>query len=332
MIIINLITGQNSLYKKFFEEKGLDTTEYSPLMHDEDLQRSIKKGRRNYTILEIKDGDCSEIEKNCRRMKFLYGGSKLVCLTEKITPSIKKCLITTGVTDCLISPKPERVAEYIETLEYKTLNKFGKFLILDDNEIHRNMLKGVIQRFGYKTEFITAKEELFDKINDDSIYMILINLACKNLDLNSIIRRSYASSDIKKFPILTYKDMDEGLFVHEIINGLNKLTKVILSPQELYNMMIDLLFKKDIMTDASSFNKYLEFEKYESYSQESISQIYYRIHRNLCSQPSLFTDNHMEDLLKIVDKLKNTLIRIDGIRWLKEAPSAVKKTTCGAGV
>ncbi len=332
MNIVNLITSKNELLRQPLHNEGFVVNEFSPGTDDHNLTEKIVKGINNYTLLEIPDFDTCRIDVLTERVKLLYSKSKLICFSETMSLKFRKFLLKTGISDCITDFSPERIASYIKNLNIKPEIKTGTFLILDDNELQMNMLNSIIKRFGYKTKFVSSVEELFQNVADPDIIMVLVNIGTSKIDLTGLVRRSFINSDIKKNPVIAYKCMDQGLFVHEIINGLNRLTKVILSPEELYCMLTDMLFKKEITSYTNSYINSLKYEKYFTYAGKTLQQIYYENHGDPCGQESIFDRERIDSMIESAEMIRKTLIRAEGIIWLKHSESSQKRATCGAGV
>jgi len=331
MKIVNLITTANSRHSNYMENINLPFMEFPDCMDMDSIKNNIKTAGKNYTVLELTDELLNDYSRFKALTDFLYEKTKLICVTENLHPAAKNTLIRCGIADCLATTDSSAIASYIRILDQRENHKSGKFLILDDNTAHIKILSSIIKRFGYKTEFINSGSSLYEKCTESNIEMVLVNLGTAGLDLNSIIRQSYGNSDIKKNPLICYKCMNEGLFVHELISGLHKITKVILTPPELFNFLTDILFKKEIITIFAKLNKTLQFEEYKNYSTESISRIYYSIQENLCSQESLCGDDTIKNLLQLTKGINKTLSKVEGLRWLNNEKGDQNKATCGGG-
>ncbi|HOP29076.1 MAG TPA: hypothetical protein P5120_00920 [Spirochaetota bacterium] len=330
-MIVNLITFRNREFIPGFQKEGYETAEFSPLTETSQLRLSLKKKSANYTLFEITDNEKTDRKKLAEMIKILYNETKLICLCEKITPFISGLLLENGIADCLEHFNIERIISYINFLQTKPSQKTGTFLILNNNEAHTNMLNGIIRRFGYNTGFVSDGDSLFSALSDSRILMIIMNLGTEGIDLNGIVRKAYGNSEIKKFPVVAYKSLEQGLFVHEVLNGLNRLTRVIYSPQELFCMLVDLLFKKEIMALSSEFNSSLNLDKFRSYATTPVPQLYYSTQGETFSGECIFSTNHIDTMIKSADAITTSLVKIDGIRWLRLAQASGERTTCGAG-
>ncbi len=330
-MIVNLITFRNKQFISGFQKEGYETAEFSPLTETSQLRSNLIKKSANYTLFEITDNDKTDQKKLADTIKVLYSETKLVCLCEKITPFISSLLLENGIADCLEHFNTERIISYINFLQTKPSQKTGTFLILNDNEAHTNMLNGIIRRFGYNTEFVNDGESLFSGLSDSRILMIIMNLGTTGIDLNGIVRKAYGNNEIKKYPVVAYKSLEQGLFVHEVLNGLNRLTKVIYSPQELFCMLVDLLFKKEIMALSSEFNSSLNIDKFKNYASLPVPQLYYNMQGETFSGECIFSTNHIDTMIKRAEEITTSLVKIDGIRWLRLAQALGDRPTCGAG-
>jgi hypothetical protein len=329
--IVNLITSKNEQLRQPLHNEGFVVNEFSPSTDNNNLEEKIIKGKTNYTLLEISDFENSGSTILAGRIKLLYDKSKLICFSSDMTPDLRKFLLKTGISDCITDFSPDRIASYIKNLNIMPETRPGTFVILDDNELQKNMFNSIIKRFGYKTRFVSTTEELFEIAAEPENLMILLNIGTAGLDLNDLVRRSYINSDIKKNPVIAYKCMDQGLFVHEIINGLSRLTKVILSPEEIYCMLTDMLFKKEITSFTNSYISSLKYEKIHTYAGKTIQQIYYENQGDPCGQESLFDKERIDSMIDSSEMIRRTLIRAEGIIWLRHTESALNRPTCGAG-
>lgn len=321
---IYLLTSKNDLLIPVFRREGL-AAENFPEAGDIYSADEIF-----YILLEIPESGTDSSERFKSVVNAQQEASGIICFCETLTDDIKSFLLKNGLADCLESTDPLRVAQYAGTV-IKPCSGKGKFLILDDNPVHKRILASIIKRFGFDVNFITGIDELFEMAGDPGNIMILLNMGTGKLDMNAVVRKSYNNPDIRKYPVVAYKSMKQGLFVHEIINGLNRLTKIILSPEELYCMLTDLLFKKEIMSNTGFFMDSLKYARFFPYNGKSIQQIYYEIQSDPCGQDSLFSPDSMKSLIQYSGRIRGSLEKVQGIIWLASQGFGEKKPTCGGG-
>lgn len=331
MNIVNLITTKNSLLKDPLQNEGFIISEFSPEDDIKCIEEAIINGKNNYSILEITDFKNTVSGILSDKIRLLYDKSKLVCLSDSITPELRKFLFKSGISDCITAFSTERIVSYIKILNSGNEARYGTFIILDDNELRKNMFNSIIKRFGYMTRFVLSADELFQAVKEPDVIMTLINIGTGGFDINGLVRQAYNSSEIKKNPVIAYKCMDQGLFIHEIVTGLNRLTKAILSPEELFCMLVDMLFKKEIASYTSSYIKTLKYEKIHSYAGKSLQQIYYENHVKTIRQESVFEKERIDSMIDLSGMIQRTLIKAEGILWLKQEESSQNRATCGAG-
>lgn len=328
---VNLIISDNSQLKNSLIESGFSVNLFPHNIEPAALEKGITKEKDSISILEIRGSDLLNRDILSAKIELISDKTKLVCFSEAITHQEKKFLLKHGVSDCITDLYPERIIPYLKNLHTPAENKSGIFLVLDDREHHKKMIGSITGRFGYRTVIVSTVDDLFLKTQEPEIMLVLINIGTAGLDLNGLVRRSYSSSDLKRNPVIAYKCMDQGLFVHEIINGLNRLTKVIYSPEELYCMLTDMLFKKEIASYTGSLINSLRYDKLHPYASKSVQQIYYDHHGKHSSAESLFERGRIDLMISSAENIVRTLIRAEGLIWLRQNNEGV--VTCGgAGV
>ena len=137
---------------------------------------------------------------------------------------------------------------------------------------------------------------------------------------------------MKRTPIVAYKDMKEGLFVHELISGLNKLTRYILSPEELFSFLIEFLFRNEILPLINQLNSFTQIEGDIDFINKPISQIFTANENELFKLPSILNNDNIASIGVLLDKLQKSMNKIAGIKWLIQEKEAQKIATCGVGV
>lgn len=326
MVRINLATEQNEKISCCLDSPDCITGDYSHTDAGKILA-ACNASPGSYTLLQV-ETDSSGIT-NCSMdtLTALSAATHLVCCTEKLTPRAAGMLISAGVCDCLCNCDPHTAAPYMSALAAVTAGNNGTFAVLDTSSSHVRIISGIVGRFGYSVRQTGSIDEFYAYISANVPVMTLVNLGA-TVDFNRFIRESHASS-IKKSPVIAYKDLSEGLFVHEVLNGLGKITKLILSPEELYRMLIDMLIKKSIISGTSQLNRSVDFEKYKHYRTMTLQQMYYEIHPDPCGQESLISHNRTDIIMHELEEIRRSLILAEGIKWLARTESG--KATCGAG-
>ncbi len=326
MVRINLASAQNKIIRCCLDSADYTIAEFNPEPAD-GILGACRDLPGSYTLLQIVTGSRGISNCSPEVLAALAASTHLVCLADELTDPARATLLSAGVCDCLCSTSPHIPASYLEAIIKTASVNNGTFAVLDRNSVHVRMLSGIAGRFGYSIRQLQSIEEFYSFISVNVPAMTLINLGT-DIDFNRFIRESH-SSPIKKSPVIAYKDLNEGLFVHEVLNGLGKITRLILSLEELYRLLIDLLMNKGIISGASRFNHSIEYEKHKHYRGMTLQQMYYEIHNDPCGQESLISRNRAGTIMNELEEIRRCLLMGEGIKWLAGPCSG--KATCGAG-
>lgn len=310
---VQLITYRNRYLRTPLLKAGYSPIEYALPFSNNEIQEIEENSFHGYKIIEVND---ENIENSSVLIDAVNRTGKVICITGKISDRLKKLLLEKGISDVILSGDIERLNSFLKVLKNEENNTSGKMLILENNNSIKKILDSILIRFGYKPVFVDSVDGMFGELNQIGIQFILINLGLQNLDLNELIRRSYSHSEIKKIPLISYKDMTKGLFIHEITSGLNRLTKVILSPDELYSFLVSLLFRKKIIPVVEIINRSVNFERLAHYSKKTLSQIYNSDKDNILSLNNHFNKDNIDEILQMNTRLENFIIKTYGLRWL----------------
>ncbi len=283
----------------------------------------------DYTICELIPGESGQCNFSSEELQAISAGSRVVCLADRMTPCIADTLKSAGISDCLCSWTPHAAADYIQLLDNEEQPVKGVFALLDSDNVCTSLIHGIIRRFGYSLNVSSKIEDFYNSISTCQPVISLLNLGAP-VDFNRFIRESHSSS-LKKSPVIAYKDMSGGIFIHEVLNGLSKITKLILTPDELYSLLADMLIKREITAAISRFNKTAEFEKYRGCGEMALSQMYYSMQPDPCRQAPLLTHEKNASMCRDLDVIKKYLLLAEGIRWLKDEQAAPAGPICGAG-
>ncbi|NLV67019.1 MAG: hypothetical protein GXY14_05010 [Spirochaetes bacterium] len=326
MIRINLASAQNEKIRCCLESPAYSIHDFG----NHEVPRITAECHDNpgsFTLLQIDPQKSTPAELCPAAIESLAAVTHLVCITVNPGERLSSMLLSAGVCDCLCTVDPHYTAAYIAALSTRQASGNGTFAVLDRNSSHVRIISGIVSRFGYNVMQAETIEAFYAYISANTPVMTLINLGTE-VDFNRFIRESH-SSTLKKSPVIAYKDLSEGLFVHEVLNGLGRITRLILSPEELYRMLIDMLIKKNIISGTSALNHSVEYERYGHYRNMTLQQMYYEIHADPCAQQSLITLDRTETMINELEVIRRCLILVGGISWL--ACPAGTRPTCGAG-
>ncbi len=253
-----------------------------------------------------------------------------VCLCADDIRKHRGFLFSHGIADLLDFPDPQSIGAYLRAIAAPAANQVRRrILIFDNREASSRMLSAIIPRFGCLPVIAATSGEFFGRMAEDESDLLLLNLNNKDFDLGDFIRRCHASGDIRKSPLIAYRDMRDGIFVNEIISGLNRYCSYILSPEELCGFLLDILSRKEMSLLVSELNENSLFKRFEYCAEASLGQIYLAEKKDILSLPGLTGEKTVSGIRDTARGIENLMIKISGLRWMRPEPSGEKTLTCG---
>jgi len=325
---IHLFTYNNEIYTSALIKQSIAPSGYSLPISGRDAALLKQENLPELQVIEINEKQpwSRDIEEIAERPV------KTICLADKISDKMKQELLARGISDVLVSHDPARLTAYIRMLlEDKKASGSGKIIIYENSGPVKNILNNIITRFEYEPLFVDSLSTLFDNLKHPDLQFTLVNLDARGLQINDFIKRSYSRVEMKRIPMIAYRDMSCGIYVNEVISGLHRLTKFILTPEELYSFLVDILFRKDIVPRVDRVNNSISFDDMSCYSCDSLSQIYHSTREKIFTLENIIDEENLAGLLDSVNLISRSIIRIDGLKWLKKDPGKEKVNTCGFG-
>ena len=312
---ILLFTEKNHIFRNEFSDAGYIVQEIEHPASVHTISRYANSSFKGYFVIEITNEDTDRLntyQKLLNRMS-----ANIVILTSKPTDNIKSFLIMHGIADLIVYKDIKRLINYVDIIDKDNRSYYGKILILDDHKPRINIIRSIVTRFGYLPIFTKTIDDLLNYAKETNIQLALINLGTEDFDINEFIKKSYKSSEIKMFPVIPYKDTNDGLFIHELLSGLNRIAKFVLSSDELYSYLIDILFKKEFFPLLGMLNESAMYENMARFSQESLNSLCYSLTDEKISMNNLLQKDRLNKFIDITNSIKNTIIKMDGISCLQ---------------
>jgi hypothetical protein len=311
---ILLVTSNNPRYRDALVQRGFMVSEYS-LPASPDLIKEIEKAPECLaSITEVIDAE-NVTGKELYRV--LREKGRVVCFAGAISADEKSFLLDCGITDVLLSYNESHLVPYLKIINEEPEEDAGFFVVLDDIGTDRVVMRNLICRYGLGVVFVNTVDELFERAGRPGTRFILVNLGAKGLDLNGLVRKFYLDKAARSIPVLAYKDMREGLFVHELVGGLNRLTRYILSREELLSLLADLLFRKEVIPLVGSLKKLSDFDANTCYDTESLGQAFFQCEKNIFNQKNLHDSDTLSSMMKAVQGLNRAVLKAEGLKWLR---------------
>ena len=312
---ILLFTHNNNIFRDEFSDAGYIVKDIEQSVSDNEISKFAGKSFKGYIVIEIANEDTDRLNKYVELLNTV--SAKTIILAPESTGSIRSFLFKHGIADLIVHKDVKRIVQYIDIIDKKNQSCFGKILILDDCKHRIDIIRAIITRFGYIPIFANTIDDLFNNLKETNIQLALVSLGAEGFDINEFIRRSYQSSEIKRFPIIPYKDSIDEILIHELLSGLNRVAKFILSSDELFSFLVDMLFKKELFPFLRMLNESAMYESMTQFSRESLNSICHSLMDDILSMDNLLQEDQLNKLVNIIDSIRNTIIKMDGLLWLR---------------
>jgi hypothetical protein len=311
---INLITSRNFLYRDTLFGRGYAVTEYgfppAPGLAAE-IQRAAAG---DSTFIEANN---ASIVDHAELYRVIGLRERAILCAEDLSRDSRRFLLECGISDLLASHDDEKLVAVLKTAAAVSELNTGTFVVLEHGTAVRKVLKSIIGRFSYRVVFVSSVEELFDTTLDGGVQFVLINIGSAGLDLSGLVRKSYSRELARTVPVLAYKDMREGLFVHELVGGLNRLTKYILSLEELYGIIVEVLYRKELVPLVARLRKLADCEANACFDADSLSRAYFACEKTIFTQTSLLTDATFDGTSEVGQCIQSVIMKVESLKWLK---------------
>ena len=323
---VSLFTKED-IYKSSFEKTGFFVQQFNTSF-SQTGECGFLNNSNEYLIIELMDD--LKINENWLKKCNLQG--KVICIAESITNDLRDLILKNGISDVIEAKHPDRLTAYVNLLSNQKKIENGSILIFEEQENRIQVLNNIITRFGIQPVFTSIIDEAIEYLNNDKTQFFLINIENPNFRVQEFIKKTYNSSINKKIPFIAYKDFNSGIYIHEVVSGLNKLTKFLLTPCELYSFLLDMLFRKEIIPLINNLNQHFNFENNFVFSTEELSKVFFSNEKNVFDYDNIFNDVNFDIIINSVKEIRNSLIKIYGLKWLKHENESIDTLTCGVCV
>lgn len=322
-----LATSKNSLYRAPLEAGGYAVSEF-PLTAGPAALDEVRRLPLHDFVLADAAGCTGE---TCGLYRALREKGRLICVADGMRKELKERLLDCGISDLLVKSEPASLVPLLPVIGEERAGDAGSFIILDDENPAREVLGAITARFNYSTVLISTTDELFDGVIGPGVRFILVNLGTRALDLNGLVRKFYASVPARGIPVLAYKDMREGMFVHEFVGGLNRLTRYILGLDELYGLLVDLLFRREVVPLVARLNRESQADANTAFNADTLNQVFYMCEKRLFEGTDLLGDDALSSMAQTLRALERAVRNVETLKWLKTGIDQNSISTAGTG-
>ncbi len=230
--------------------------------------------------------------------------------TEEMSPHIGQIFKSQGIARLLSTEQLIRYGRLV--LEAPGEHEKCSILLCETDEIMKAMIRSICEHFGCDLECIPDQNDALAALND-SHDLFLLNIDQKSFDCTRFIHRAASMRSMMKALFVPY--MSTGMIhVSDILSGLGRFSKVILSGDELYSFLITLFHNKGLLRTASKLMKTVEPVCGE-FADMSVRQMYTE------KDTELFTmdcacNQKVESTWESIEALRTVIARVVPLKWL----------------
>lgn len=324
---VHLATYKNNIFSEAIKKAEFNVIEYNFPVEEESLNHILSQKNSGYFLIELTEKNFMQ-ELNLARS--VIENCKVICVADEINDLMKCLLLENGISDLLMPADSKRTALYLRSLEKRDREIHGRIAVMDDDASAVNIIKTISSRFGFKIITADSIDSLFKKISDEEVEMILINIGMDNIQLPDLIKKSFLKNEMRRSPVIIYKDMKKGMFVHEFMSGLNRISKVILSHDELYSFLLDILFRKQTAVKIGKLNEYADYSSNPVFGKGNLCQVFFQNEKEVFSFENIFEEKGFHEAIRQISSLKKLMLMTEGLRWLRHDTKG-KRSICEAG-
>ncbi len=255
---------------------------------------------------------------------------EILCIGNPPGDAERRELLDLGISDLLPAGNPALAMKYAGAIIGNgEPGGRGRVLLHDKEALFTRVLKSIAGRYGYALDIAGNIDALFASAVEKPAELVLVNIGARGFDMAEFVKKAYSSAEIKKYPLVAYKDMTEGLFVHEVTTGLNRLTKTILSRDELLNLLVTLFYRNETGPLLGEARALLDADSPAGTDTSTLRRLFYAAGPELCTMTKIFDAGRFSLSLDTCAALHGAVLKTAGFTWMITPPRDCP--TCGGG-
>lgn len=187
----------------------------------------------------------------------------------------------------------------------------GTIGIVDSNQITLWGLSTIIKKFGYAAHVYADLDECCN--NSDAVDILCIN--CSQISTEKIAKTYISGMLPKKNAIVLYKSDEKDIYIHDIIK-LNRLAKVIYTLEEVYTMLVHLLFTQQVHACIYKLYESAGMHNTTTSYRGTLRQWYMEAGTAIFDTPDIMNSEVLDKLGKDIRMLDALRARAQAFSWI----------------
>jgi CheY-like chemotaxis protein len=304
-----ILSAKNNIeYRKIFEKNGYAVIEYADL-----LPSGINDiGGYGFSLIEEGSLDIANPDEKI----ILLSSRSLPVYISRGSPVIRTQMLGLGIADVIEDSTPDFVFKYISAFDMKP-NMIGRVLIMENSAPYLQIIKNICSRFGYEVTTAENLKELFAEFERIDPDILMLNMAADGMDINTVVRRSYNDHQFREKPFLIYRNSCSDIFIHELVCGLNRITKCIYSIEEVLDYIYSLFYKQAFYSLVSAICSETNISDNQIYIGETAERLIRKHGPKIMDySPSLAIEG-INSIQNMASDLKRLTYIAKGLAWLR---------------
>ncbi|MGQ9843176.1 MAG: hypothetical protein ACUVRK_06365 [Spirochaetota bacterium] len=226
------------------------------------------------------------------------------------TKSVKKMLLQSGILAVFEPSQYHYIPLFFKEYSPKIT---GTIAIIDSAVCNTYGLTTIIQNFGYQAIVVDTLDECCN-INNP-VDMVCIN--CSQVSTHDIATKYVAGNLPKKNALILYKSEERDIFIHDIIK-LHRLVKVIYTLEEVYVLLVQLLFRQQFHSLLYSLYETSDMQRSVTAYKGSLRQLYLEIGMDIFVLPTITHSKSIDLFSDKTEMLQTVLAKAAGFSWLSD--------------
>ncbi len=187
----------------------------------------------------------------------------------------------------------------------------GTVGIVDSNQINLWGLSTLIKKFGYSA-LVYAD---LDECCKSSVTVDILCINCSQISTEKIAKTYISGMLPKKNAIVLYKSDEKDIYIHDIIK-LNRLAKVIYILEEVYSMLVHLLFTQQVHAYIYKLYDIAHMHSTTTSYRGTLRQWYMEAGTAIFDTPDIMNSEVLEEFGKDIRMLDTLRARAQAFSWM----------------